>query len=188
MNSRGSIWYAIGVLIIIVGMTVSVLGAINDAKALQTEFTRFVAPGSKALQLAKPGPYVIYYEYRGAVNGQGVDTAETTDIQCSVTSRDGRGLEVAPATLNAEYDFGGRKAVAQFAVPQAGTYIISCQHPSGRGESIAMAVAPIVAVESIASLFKWLAVALGSIGLGLVVLIVTLVRRAPPTRPVPPLP
>lgn len=182
-------WYAVGALIVIVGLTVSVIGVLRDFKSLQTTFIRFVVPGSSALRLGAPGPYVIYYEHRSVVNGETFDTPDLTDIKCSVTSRDGRELEVAPFALTAEYDFGGHagKAVAQFAVSAAGTYIISCQHPGGKRDRIVLAVAPPLAIDFGASLLRWLALAFGSIGLGLVVLIVTLVRRAVPTRPAPPL-
>lgn len=189
MKTTAPLWYSIGALVIIVGMTASVIGVINDFRTLETAFVRFVAPGSSTLDLTKPGLYEIYYEYRSVVNGEIFDTAETTNIKCTIRGRDGRLLQIASAGLTAEYDFGGHagKAVAQFSVPAPGSYVIDCRHPDAKGERIALAIAPLVAADFFISLLKWLAVAFASIGIGLVILIVTLVRRAVPTRPVPPL-
>jgi hypothetical protein len=187
MKTTAPVWYTIGALVIIVGMTTSVIGVINDFRTLETAFIRFVAPGSSRLDLTKPGLYEIYYEYRSEVNGEIFDTAETTDVKCTIKGR-GRPLEIASAGLTAEYDFGRHagKAVAQFSVPAPGTYVIDCRHPDGKGERIALAIAPLVAADFFISLLKWLSLAFATIGIGLVILIVTLVRRALPTRPVPP--
>jgi hypothetical protein len=189
MKTTAPVWYTIGALVIIVGLTTSVIGVINDFRTLETAFVRFVAPGSSRLDLTKPGLYEIYYEYRSEVNGEIFDTAETTDVKCTIKGRDGRFLEIASAGLTAEYDFGRHagKAVAQFSVPAPGTYVIDCRHPDGKGERIALAIAPLVAADFFISLLKWLSLAFATIGIGLVILIVTLVRRAVPTRPAPPL-
>ncbi len=187
MKGASSWWYGVGALVIIAGMAASVFGALGDFKSLQTAFVRIVVPGSDDLHLSKPGPYVIYYEYRSVVNGEIFDTPETTDIKCSIVGRAGQAVEIVPAGLNAEYDFGGRsgKAIAQFSAPDAGIYVINCDYAGTKGGRIVLAIAPPVAAEFIASFFKWLALAFASLGLGLIILIVTLVRRAGPgPRPV----
>ncbi|HME82252.1 MAG TPA: hypothetical protein VKF82_09265 [Candidatus Eremiobacteraceae bacterium] len=181
-SGASALWYGVGALVIVAGMIASVFGALGDFKSLQTAFARVVVPGSDELHLSKPGTYVIYYEYRSDINGEIFETPETTDIKCSIVSRTGRTIEIVPASLNAEYDFGGRagKAIAQFVAPDAGMYVINCDYAGGKGTRIALAIAPPVAAGFIASFFKWLALAFASLGFGLIILIVTLVRRAGP--------
>ncbi len=132
---------------------------------------------------------MVYYERKSTVDGEPFATAATTDIKCAVTSKQsGSALALEPPALDAEYDFGGRsgKAIEQFLAPQVGTYVMTCGYPGGKGARIALAIAPPVAPDLAAALLKWLAVSFACLGAGMVVLIVTLVRRAgPPPRPTP---
>jgi hypothetical protein len=184
MHRPSAIWYAIGALIIIGGMVGAIVGAVHDVSGLESKFTRFAVPGSVDLRIAQPGPYVLYYEHRSVVDGEIFQTPAVTDIKCTVTSRGGESVAINPTVFTTSYAFGGREgtALAEFSVPTAGTYVITCAYPSGKGTRIALAIAPSVGGEALASLFKWAALALGSLGLGLVVLIVTVVRRAGPVR------
>lgn len=187
MRKPGAIWFAIGSLVIIAGMVGAFAGALHDVEGLGAKFTRFAMPGSIDLRIAQPGPYVLYYEHRSVIDGEIFQTPELTDIKCSVTSRTGDPVAINPTALNMTYAFGGREgsALAEFAVPTPGTYVITCAYPSGKGSRIALAVAPSFGGEPLAALFKWAALALGSLGLGLAILIVTLIRRAgqePATR------
>jgi hypothetical protein len=184
MDRPSAIWYAIGALIIIVGMVGAVLGAVRVVSGLDAKFMRFAMPGSADLHIMQPGPYVLYYEHRSVVDGEIFQTPEVTDIKCTVTSRAGESVPLNPTVFTTSYALGGREgtALAEFTVPTSGTYTITCAYPGGKGNRIALAIAPSVGGETLASLFKWAALALGSLGLGLAVLIFTLVRRAGPVR------
>jgi hypothetical protein len=189
MHKPSGLWYALGALIIIGGLVASVNGALRDVAALQADFVRFIAPGTTDLHVRTPGQYVVYYERKSVVEGDSFATAPTTDIKCAVTSKQsGSAVALEPPTLDAEYDFGGKagKAIEQFFAPQMGTYVITCGYPGGKGARIALAIAPPVAPDLASALLKWLAISFACIGIGMVVLIVTLVRRAgPPPRPTP---
>lgn len=180
MDKQSSIWYAIGALIIIGGMVGAIVGAVHDVSGLEARFTRFAMPGSVDLRLGQPGPYVIYYEHRSVVDGEIFQTPEVTDIKCTVTSRGGEAVAINPTAFTASYSLSGREgtALAEFSVPSAGTYVIKCAYPNGKGTRIALAIAPSFGGATPVSLLMWAALALGSLGLGFVVLIVTLVRGA----------
>jgi hypothetical protein len=179
VDKQSSIWYAIGALIIIGGMVGAVVGAIHAVSGLESKFTRFAMPGSVDLHLAQPGQYVIYYEHRSVVDGEIFQTPEVTDIKCAVTSPSGEAVEINPTGFTATYSLSGREGttLAQFSVSSAGTYRIKCAYPNGKGTRIALAVAPLGDATA-SSLLVWAALALGSLGLGLAVLITTLVLRA----------
>jgi hypothetical protein len=184
MDRPAAIWYAIGALIIITGMVAALVGALHDVSGLDSKFTRFAMPGSVDLHIVEPGQYVIYYEHRSVVDGEIFQTPSVTDIKCSVTNRSGEAVAINPTAYTATYTLGGREGttLAEFSVPSPGTYVISCAYPSGKGTRVALAVAPSIAGDTLAKMFKWVALALGSLGVGLVVLIVTVVRRAGPLR------
>jgi len=180
MNRRGAVWYALGSLIIIAGMAGAIAGALRDMSGLDSKFTRFAMPGSVRLTLAQPGTYAIYYERRSVINGVTFQTPQTTDIKCNITSRSGEKIEINPSVLgSATYTFEGREGttLAEFTVPTAGTYEVACAYPSGTGARIALAIAPSLGGEPLAALFKWFALAVGSLGLGLSIFIVALMRR-----------
>jgi hypothetical protein len=178
VDKQSSLWYAIGALIIIGGMVAAIAGAIHDVSWLESKFTRFAMPGSVDLHIAQPGPYVIYYEHRSVVDGEIFQTPEVTDIKCAVTSPNGDAVPINPTGFTATYSLSGREGatLAEFAAPSAGTYAIKCAYPSGKGTRIALAVAPLGGA-TVSSLLMWAALALGSLGLGLAVLIATIVRR-----------
>lgn len=184
----GAIWYAVGAAVMIVGVGYAVATTIGDFKAMQDAFQRFVVPGTNDLHIVKAGRYVIYYEYRSIVDGEAFATPESTDITCTLADSEGRAVPLVPTALNGEYAFNGHagRAIDQFDAAQTGTYVISCQHPGGKGERIALAVAPPVVIDFIGTFFKRVALAFLSLGLGLAILIVTLIRRAgaAPKRPV----
>jgi hypothetical protein len=178
VDRTSSLWYAIGALIIIGGMVGAIVGAVHDLSGMESRFTRFAMPGSVDLHLAQPGPYIIYYERRSVVDGEIFQTPEVTDIKCTVTSRGGEEVAINPTAFSATYSLGGREgtALAEFSAPSPGTYKITCAYPSGKGTRIALAIAPSFGGATPVSVLMWAALAFGSLGLGLVVLIVTLVR------------
>ena len=181
MRKRGAIWYAVGSAIIIAGMAGAIAGALRDVSGLDAKFTRFAMPGSVKLTLAQAGTYAIYYERRSVIKGVIFQTPQTTDIKCSVTTHSGEKIEINPSVLgSATYTFEGREGttLAEFSVPAAGTYQIACAYPSGSGARVALAVAPSLGGEPLAALFKWLALAVGSLGVGLSIFIFALMRRA----------
>ncbi|MBV8082451.1 MAG: hypothetical protein JOY86_05645 [Candidatus Eremiobacteraeota bacterium] len=190
MSRMGAIWYAIGAAIMIGGVTWAVAGAFSDFKAMENAFQRFVVPGTSDLHIDQPGRYVIYYEYRSVVDGEVFATPESTDIKCTLADEAGHALELVPTALNGEYAFNGYagRAVEQFDAAQPGTFVIACDHASGKGERIALAVAPPVVIDFIGEVFKRLAIAFLSLGIGLAILIVTLIVRAGAGRTRPVLP
>ena len=194
MRGNDATWYLIGVAIIIIGLAASISGAIHDVGSLVEavgKVPRFAVPGSENITVTKPGTYVLYYEYKSVLDGEIFSTSDQTDVKCTARRlQTGADIPIEPAALSAQYEVGGRagKAIAQFNAPEAGTYVLSCAHPGNAGPRIVLAVAPPVTGGVLVSVFKWVAIAFGSLALGMVILIVTLVRRAAAlTKPVPPL-
>jgi hypothetical protein len=193
MRGNDAFWYLLGVLIIIGGLVAGIVGAIHDVGRLVEavgHVARFVVPGSENVTISKPGTYVLYYEYKSVLDGEIFSTSQETDVKCTATRfRTGEDVPIEPVRLTAQYEINGRagKAIAQFTATDSGTYILSCAHPDNAGPRIVLAVAPPLTGDWLVSMFKWLAIVFGSFALGLVILIVTLVRRAATlTRPVLP--
>ena len=194
MRGHDATWYLVGVLIIIGGTAAGIIGAFNDVGGLVhsvERFSRFAVPGSENVTVTKPGTYVVYYEYKSVLDGEIFSTAEQTDVICSATRLlSGVEIPIEPASLSAQYQAGGRagKAIAQFTAPEIGTYVLTCAHPGNAGPRIVLAIGQPLVGDWLVSIFKWVALAFGSLALGMIVLIVTLVRRAASlTKPVPPL-
>jgi hypothetical protein len=107
--------------------------------------TRVIVPGKTRVQLAKPGWYTIFYEYRSEVGGRTFDTGEQAPaMQCNLAHAD-TGEKVAlrrPAT-NANYRmtrFAGY-SVLGFQSDAGGDYDFSCDfRPGHSGEPVVMAM------------------------------------------------
>jgi len=193
VRGNDALWYLLGVLIIIGGLIAGIVGAIRDVGRLVDavgHVARFVVPGSENVTITKPGTYVLYYEYKSVLDNEIFSTSQETDVKCTAKRlTSGEDVPIEPVRLSAQYEINGRagKAIAEFTASDIGTYVLTCAHPDNTGPRIVLAVAPPVTGDWLVSIFKWLAIVFGSFALGLVILIVTLVRRAATlSRPIPP--
>jgi hypothetical protein len=159
----------------------SIVGIFIFALSSSKDQSRFVMPGKGEVEFAEPGDYTIYYEHRSVVGDRSFSTPEQPpNIVCRMTSiEDGKSLPVQPAQFSSRYEMGSRAGVSLYSVhvEQAGTYELIADYAEGQtGDEFVLSVG-----SGFAEMFLViLASVCGTIlfgGIGLVVLIVTFVRR-----------
>jgi hypothetical protein len=143
------------------------------------DFTRIAVPSSGEVSIDDPGGYSIYHEYFGAGDDDDFGDSQATP---GVTVTDPSGAEVAlrSYTTSVTYDFGGHEGegVFTFEAEEAGTYQVTTTGDS----TSTIAVGPGIGRGLVSSIVGGLAVgALGVIG-GIVLAIVTGVRRSSSRR------
>jgi hypothetical protein len=151
----------------LLAITMFVVLIFDGLKSVDRSLTRVIVPGKTRVQLAKPGWYAIFYEYRSEVGGRVFDTGEQAPVmQCNLAHAD-TGAKVAlqrPAT-NANYTmtrFAGY-SVLGFQADAGGDYDFSCDYQPGHsGEQVVMAIGTGVTGQ----IFKMVLLGLGVLLLG----------------------
>jgi hypothetical protein len=163
--------YAVGALITVAGLVAGIVWGVSSYTAYLDrieQFPRIDVPGSGSVQLAA-GEYVLYYEGRGG---------PPVDLSIAV-SRDGVEVETGVYVGDLRYDAPDGlvgQATRTFRARSAGHYTIDVNGAVGR--RAALAVGEGLPTATIATVLAALLVIALSLGGGLVVLIVTGVRRA----------
>lgn len=159
----------------------SFVGVFIFALSLEKDSSRFVMPGTGEVEFAEPGDYTIYYEHRSVIGDRSFSTPERPpNIVCRMRSiEDGKALPVQPARFSSSYEMGSRAGVSLYSVhvERAGTYELAVDYAKGKtGDEFVLSVGS--GFGEI--VFVILASVCGTIlfgGIGLVVLIVTFVKR-----------
>ena len=193
----GKGWYWVGALLIAGGLlggaALGIAGVLNLRNSIE-DFGRFRVEGgtgAATVTFEKPGEYSIYYENEskvcgdlGATPGQPCETVTVrgekdppAQLDISITSGD-RSLPIGPAENSLDYSFSGFSGteVATVDVDEAGSYNMVVE--TRREGEFAIALGK----DVVSTILPWIlgAMALAAVGLilGLIILIVTGVKRS----------
>jgi hypothetical protein len=171
MASTGWIWLGsvigvLGLAAAIVWGVIGVTGYLNRVNVL----SRMPVPGRMTVQIPNSGEQFVYYE------GQG--TASMDQLGVRVTDPRGQAVALEPYRLDLRYDHSGQvgRALATFQADGAGSYGVSATGAAPAGSRIA--VGESVAKSVIATLVGIVALLFVTVGGGMTLVIVTLVRRS----------
>lgn len=138
-------YYLFAPLAMLLAIALFVALLFGGLKSVDRSLTRVIVPGKTRVQLAKPGWYTIFYEYRSEVDGRMFDTGQQPPaMQCNLARGD-TGAKVAlqrPAT-NANYTMthSAGYSVLAFQSNAAGEYDFSCDfQPGYSGEQVVLAM------------------------------------------------
>jgi hypothetical protein len=171
-SKPSSAWYVLGVLVAIGGLVVGLVWGFTTYAGYRDEirtFQRMPAPGTAELVL-DGGPQTIYLEATG-------DAGAAGDV--TVTAVDGTAVPTSDYFGDVQYDAPDGsvgRAFATIAVPAAGTYQVAVHGLSGT-----IAIGPAVTSSMIASAMGAMFLALGSLTVGVGIVIVTAIRRSKAT-------
>ena len=193
----GKGWYWVGALLIAGGLlggaALGIAGVLNLKNSIE-DFGRFRVEGgtgAATVTFEKPGEYSIYYESEsevcadlGATPGQPCETVTVrgesdppAQLDISITSGD-RSLPIGPAENSLDYSFSGFSGteVATVDVDEAGSYSMVVE--TRREGEFAIALGK----DVVSTVLPWVlgGMALAAVGLilGLIILIVTGVKRS----------
>lgn len=186
--------YWIGGAILLVGSLVAVVWfalAVLDLVDAPEDFDRIAVPGSTVLTL-DDGTWMIYQEYPGADEG----LYRRTPPSVAVIDPEGRPVSLRPVSSSFTYSIGGHDGVAlhEFTARRAGAYTIDVEvvgEPASFGSQTVAVGRPLFDIGDLGSVLGSLALGAASFVVGMVVLIVTIVRRGrgrPRVQPVGPPP
>ncbi len=182
--------YWIGGGIIVVGAVVAVIWFVSGISSLFSavdSYPRFTVPGQITTPL-EAQRYKVFAEYPGA----------TTDINgvfrvgdLTVTDSTGRPVQVSSAYSEETYSWNGHegRSIAEFTAPTAGNYTIEATLPPTRSTaSVRLAVGRGLQPSALVPLFA--AAGLGGLAVlaGIVLIVVTAVRRGRAKRRINPAP
>ncbi len=175
-------YYALAGVVIVAGAVVFALTLWKGLARATASLQQVVAPGTSEITLPEPGTYTVYYEHQSVIGNRVYSTGETVPgLVCTLASkRTGAGIRFSPSRANATYSFGGRvgRSVLDFQIEQPGMYVFSSSYPQGRdGSEVVLAVGRGSSMGIATTVLGSLAVLFGSIALGMVIFIVTLLRR-----------
>jgi hypothetical protein len=170
----GWFYYLFAPLAMLFAIALFVALLFTGLKSIERSLTRVIVPGKTRVQLAKPGWYAIFYEYRSEVGGRTFNSSEQAPaMQCNLAHA-GTGEKVAlrrPAT-NANYRmtrFAGY-SVLGFQSDAGGDYDFSCDfQPGYSGEPVVMAMGTGVTAQIFKMVISGLAaLLLGACATGLI--------------------
>ena len=167
-------YYLFAPLTMLLAIALFVVLLFGGLKSVDRSLTRVIVPGKTTVQLAKPGSYTIFYEYRSEVGGRTFDTGEQVPaMHCDLAHSD-TGAKVAlrrPAT-NANYRMTrvAGYSVLGFQSDAVGEYDFSCDfQPGHSGEQVVLAMGTGVTAQIFKMVLTGLAVLLlGFCAMGLI--------------------
>jgi hypothetical protein len=180
--------YVLGALVILGGFVGGGWTCAKTVTGVGSWLTRVVVPGESELTLAEAGKYTVYYEHRSVMDGKPYSSAEAnpTRLQYVLTNKE-TGADVALTTpsSNETYDFGPRSGAALmvFTISEPGQYELSGRYPEGQeGPRLVLAVGRGVVKRLATAIMTVVAAVIGSILVGVGVIVVTAVMRAKAAR------
>ncbi|QLY32153.1 hypothetical protein H0264_07725 [Nocardia huaxiensis] len=160
-------WFAVGALLIVVGVVGGAVLAISAFVGLANkvdDFQRVSVPGSSTVQLDS-GDYTIYLE--GPDGGSG---------SVLVTAPDGSEVTLEPYTSKVTYSFGGHDGEAEFSftAKQSGSYEVTTEGSS----TMTVAIGSGLGGGIVGAVLGALALGLIGLFLGIGVLVTVAVKRS----------
>ena len=166
--------YWLAVVIPVVGLLAGAGWGITAYLGMQRQIDDFVrvgVPGQAVLPIQEAGERVLYYE--------GSESISLTDLAPQVSAPDGTAVRVVNYDLDLRYDVPGGgvgQAIGTFAADSPGRYAVRIDGTAPLGAEVA--VGETIANSKLGSVVGAVLLILGSLGVGVVLSIVTAFRRS----------
>jgi hypothetical protein len=165
-------WYWVAAAVVLLGVAAGVAwGTVATLHTHQQaqDLPRTGLPGRLEVATTAGTSTIIFFEGEGKPS--------PAELGLTVTGPNGSQVPVRPYDLRMDYEIGGWTGtpVASFSAPDTGTYVVAAQKTSGAGEIAAGA--NFVRAQAL-NIVGALALISASIALGLVMVVVTIVRRS----------
>lgn len=136
------LFYALGVVVILVGAAVDAWFALTYRDRLAAAMQQVTVPGAWEITLPERGTYTVFHEKEAVVRGKKYSVPAVPGLAVELATRDGRiKVPVRPAAPST-YSLDGRSAVSlvEFTINQPGPYLLTGRYPTGRGPEAVLAV------------------------------------------------
>lgn len=188
-RSAGKTGYAVAAgiflagVVIAAGLIVYVIVSINN---MSNSLERMIIPGTEEINLEETGRYTVFYEEQMPISDRGFDADDDPpDISIDIVDADtGDRVPVSGGLGEVNYDFWSRsgQSIGSFQIDEPGTYEISAEFDNGEevdeavlalGEGIGTTIILAIVAGLSSGLFFC-----ASIGVALIVVVITLIRRS----------
>jgi hypothetical protein len=181
--------YAVALLIVLVGSIAAATVAYIRLSGLADHVPQVVVPGDADLTLSRAGTYTIYLERDAVVNGRLYSTGDGIEaMQVRISSATGSPIEMSRPSISSNYSVSGRSgtAVLAFTIAEPGPYHLSASYADGSTEPEGvLAVGLGVPERILTTILQAMSIAGISFVVGVIVAIVTFVKRRRVTRRAP---
>ncbi|HCB99639.1 MAG TPA: hypothetical protein DEP42_00210, partial [Ruminococcaceae bacterium] len=138
MKVKPSKWfYLLGIALLVAGLIISVIFAINSTLTAMRTGERVQLPGQSTLHLKKKGVYDIVYTVANTGKSVG-DASPYKNLNYTLTAADGQTVSVT----------GQGQPVPVFTVKQTGTYTLRAVYPEGKGAQVTAVILPMTNTQS----------------------------------------
>jgi hypothetical protein len=182
------LFYVLGALVIVGGIALAVGEFVGTILRVNEWLTRVTVPGTTDIELTEPGKYTIYYEHRSVVDEKPYSSSGGNPgaLDYRLTNK-ATGAEVALSVPSSSenYSFGPRSgsAVLVFTIAEAGTYTFAAAYRDGQaGPEMVLAIGKGVLKRLFAAVLSLMAVAGGGVIVGVVIIVVTALKRGKAQR------
>jgi len=166
--------YRLAVVIAVVGLVAGAGWGITTYLGMQRQIDDFVrvgVPGQAVVSIPEAGERVLYYE--------GSESISLTELAPQVSAPDGTTVAVEEYDLDLRYDAPGGgvgQAIGTFDADSPGRYEVRIDGTAPLGAEVA--IGETIANSKLGSVVGAVLLILGSLGVGIVLTIVTAVRRS----------
>jgi hypothetical protein len=177
-------YYGLGILVIVAGIALSASYLVSYLGGFGSELEQMLAPGSQDLTLSESGEYVVFYESPTMFQGIIYTTGEAIPgLQIEVWNRTRESkIPTYLPSASFTYTLGGRqgRSMLAFIIDSPGVYRINASYPAyfgGPHHQVVLAIGHDLMAGIFTGIFYIGAIFLGSMLLGLGVIIVTYMKR-----------
>ena len=170
--------YLVGAAVIVLGFAGAALYGLAQASRLLPD-VRVVAPGIHEVQLPSAGKYTVFYECNSVVDGHTYATGESLprmsiDLTAKDTSQPVELFRPVRTTTYAGDGYSGR-TMLEFKIDDPGTYVFTAQYDQGiEGPDVVFAIGQ---DHFLGSILVCLLILFGGLIIGILIVVVTLMKR-----------
>lgn len=167
--------------IIMVGGIIGFIAFLFTRLSAMGDQPTYLIPGTHTLECSETGMYTIFHEYQSIVDGQYYSSPQGSlgGLRCIITSDKDDTLRVTPVMANSTYSIGSRQgyAISKFKVEVPGSYTFEAILPEGGTEQAVLTISHGFMSEMFTTILGAMGILFGSIVLGVIIIIVTIVKQ-----------
>lgn len=178
----GRWYYGLAALVGLIGAAAFIVLLVQGIGEISTGLTRVVVPGTAELELAEPGEYTVFHEYRSVVDGKVYSNpAGIGGLRCTLRAKAASDeVTLTTPTTRSTYTINNREGASllEFTIDRPGTYVLSAEYDDGRKEPQAvLAVGHGFMGAIFTTVLGGLGIMFGTVAVVVVIVIVTYVKR-----------
>lgn len=181
-NRPGVGGYLLAVFVVLLGVAGAAGILVTSFESWDEGVERVMVPGENRFELAEPGSYTIYHEYRSEWEGAVFSNPEgVSGLTCVLRSPSGDPVEMERPIGTQTYSLGAHsgQAILTFEAEEAGTYTMEARYPeiAGSKPRAILAIGNGIVGKILFAVFGAVGIGLATFVVATIIFVITLVRR-----------